>query len=249
MDKYERDQQIIRMREQGKLIREICEDMGVCKNTVLKAIHGTGTLAPLPWYENRLGLSENALIEYVIHSYNGGKTMKALSTETGVRYNDISKLLREKGISPAGKLIANGIHSTQERTRRILAYRMEGLSYSRIAEKLEISISVVCKTCSEGDTNSLLREKRKADYDGKILELYRQGIPIKRIMKAIHSSYTSVKKVLSEYGIESSTTEKIRDRNKIILQMRRENIPVNEIARKLSMNRFTVYHILEKAAL
>ena len=96
------------------------------------------------------------------------------------------------------------------------------------------------------DVNGRLKTLQEEEIARTVAALSIQGISAERIKNLIHKSYPCIKKILSNHGIECRTKECTRQRNDLILQMHANGIPVKEISEKQSMNRFPVYHILEK---
>ena len=243
-----RDSRIVEMRRDGRLIREICEELNICKNTALKVLRENGVVVQRsPWYANSEGLSPEEFAVRVTDEYRNGATMQDIADGLGGKIESVRRVLKENGLSPSGVLLAQGISTRNERNEKIIECRMAGMTYDEIAETLSVSKSVVYRTCKESGVNDELREKGKAELEKKVMELYHAGMPAKRIKAELHKTYDEVRSILEKNGCApSNRSHEIKTRDERIYELADNGSTAADIAAELGMNVFSVYHILER---
>ena len=97
-----------------------------------------------------------------------------------------------------------------DKLKTIIEYREKGLSYQEIAKEVGCSKSLVALYCNSEYQEKIERKKtEQMEYERVICQLIKESDNINQVCKKIgkkptNTNYSSIKKIISKYNIDTS---------------------------------------------
>ena len=134
--------------------------------------------------------------EKIILMYNEGFTILEISKQVKYPPTTVREILKENNIDTR-----RNRSMSEEKKQNIEALITSGLSYSKIADLLDVSLSSVKRVVAANNLSEIKKQAEKESLERLVLELYCSGMSQRDISKEVCVLSTTINKIQRKYGI------------------------------------------------
>lgn len=172
---------------------------------------------------------EEKYTEYIIKSYNEGKSLKTIAAKINSSQKRISEILNKNGVEIKNKRLRDDILPSEA-----FALFEEGKKITEIAKHFAASNQTITKILQKHGEHDTSSNHLRHDIDIiEITKMYvEQGMKIKSIAKHFNSSSRTISNKLKEAGIDVVNSSTLRTINsQIVLSLFKQGVNVVDIAK------------------
>jgi transposase len=241
---------IIELYKEGLTQEKIGKLYDVTEETIRKILHKNN----VPIRKNSSQKLFKKQIKEIIKLYEQDVSTINISEQFNVDKSTIKRLLKKNDVEMKGPGYFNKKITENQESEMIILYQ-QGLSLSKVAEKLGISGETVNKFLKNNNIEirdgAEYHKKVNSEIEKKIIALYNQNVLLKKIAQELNLSPNTVSITLKRNNIEVinfyQNHKKINENDKKeILNLYQNGLLMREIAPKFNISESSVSKIIKK---